>query len=132
MKRILIYVFLVALASAAGIGSRTYGKYLPDFFAFYTGDAMWALALFLVLRLILAKSRIIYTALIAFFISASVEVSQLYHAGWIDGIRETAIGALIFGDAFKWSDLPCYAAGIMAGILIDMVVFSFRTPGRRL
>jgi len=52
--------------------------------------------------------RLAATALV---ISFAVEVSQLYHAEWIDGIRETRLGALTLGSGFLWSDLVCYTLG---------------------
>ena len=50
--------------------------------------------------------------------SVAVEISQLYHAPWIDSIRQTTLAALILGFGFLWSDLVCYAAGVSLGILI--------------
>jgi hypothetical protein len=48
-----------------------------------------------------------------------IEVSQLYHAPWIDSIRGTTLGALVLGHGFVWSDLACYAVGVGLGILIE-------------
>ena len=44
-------------------------------------------------------------------LSIAVELSQLYHAPWIDSIRQTTLGGLILGFGFLWSDLACYAVG---------------------
>lgn len=40
-----------------------------------------------------------------------IELSQLYHALWIDAIRNTTLGGLIIGFGFLWSDLVCYTIG---------------------
>ena len=53
--------------------------------------------------------------------SVAVEVSQLYHAPWIDSIRHTTLGGLILGFDFLWSDLVCYAVGVGLGVLVDVI-----------
>jgi len=60
-------------------------------------------------------------------LSVAVELSQLYHAPWIDPIRRTTLGGLVLGFGFLWSDLACYAAGGGLGVLIEML----RRGGRR-
>ena len=54
--------------------------------------------------------------------SYSIEISQLYHAPWIDAIRNTILGGLILGFGFLWSDLVCYTIGIIIGIIIDIMI----------
>ena len=53
--------------------------------------------------------------------SVAVELSQLYHAPWIDSIRHTTIGGLILGFGFLWSDLACYSLGVGLGVLIEII-----------
>jgi hypothetical protein len=50
--------------------------------------------------------------------SIAIELSQLYHAPWIDSIRHTTLGGLILGFDFVWSDLVCYAVGVGIGVLM--------------
>ena len=52
--------------------------------------------------------------------SAAIEISQLYHAPWIDSIRQTTVGGLILGFGFLWSDLVCYALGVAIGVTIEV------------
>jgi hypothetical protein len=40
-------------------------------------------------------------------------------SSWIDSIRNMALGGLIFGFTFAWSDLLCYALGVGLGIMAD-------------
>ena len=63
-----------------------------------------------------STARLAVTALAC---SCAIEVSQLYHAPWIDAIRDTRPGALVLGDGFLWSDLACYAAGVALGAGIE-------------
>ena len=51
-----------------------------------------------------------------------IEISQLYHAPWIDSIRATTLGGLILGFGFLWSDLICYTVGIVIGAIIDKII----------
>jgi len=61
-------------------------------------------------------------ALTALAISVAVEISQLFHAPWIDNLRRTTIGGLVLGYGFLWSDLLCYAAGVFLGLLLDKLL----------
>jgi hypothetical protein len=60
--------------------------------------------------------------------SLAVEVSQLYHSPWIDAIRRTAVGGLLLGFGFVWSDLVCYAVGIGLGMLGEIAFLDDRSP----
>jgi hypothetical protein len=53
--------------------------------------------------------------LAAVLFSWSVEFSQLYHAPWIDEIRDTRLGALVLGSIFNWPDLVAYLVGVGFG-----------------
>ena len=57
--------------------------------------------------------------MLAMAFSVAVELSQLYHAPWIDSIRHTTLGGLILGFGFVWSDLVCYALGVGLGVLVE-------------
>jgi hypothetical protein len=58
----------------------------------------------------------------AMAISVVVELSQLYHAPWIDSIRATRLGALVLGSGFLWSDLACYAVGAGMAATLDALI----------
>jgi hypothetical protein len=47
------------------------------------------------------------------------EISQLYHAPWIDAIRSYRLGIILLGNCFVWSDLVCYTVGILAGAFAE-------------
>ena len=61
----------------------------------------------------------------------AIELSQLYHAPWLDAVRATRPGALILGFGFLWSDLACYAVGIALAALIDCLLFWARQTANR-
>jgi hypothetical protein len=118
----LIQIILIGLACLLGIGSRRYAQVLPGFIAAYAGDTLWALAAFLGIGLVLSQASTRTIALLAMAFSIAVEISQLYHAPWIDSIRQTTLGGLILGFGFLWSDLACYAVGVGMGVVIDVAV----------
>ncbi len=112
---------LIALVIALGLGSRRFGRSLPGFVATYSGDTLWALVAFLGIGLLLPRLSTWRVAVLAVSFSVMIEVSQLYHAPWIDSIRRTTLGALVLGHGFLWSDLACYAVGIGLGVLIESI-----------
>ena len=57
--------------------------------------------------------------MVAMAFAVAIELSQLYHAPWIDSIRRTTLGGLILGFGFLWSDLACYALGVGLGVLVE-------------
>ena len=116
------WLVMIALASALGIGSRQYAHSLPGFIAAYAGDTLWALAAFLGFGLILPRQSTWRVAIWAMAFSVLIELSQLYHAPWIDSIRHTTLGGLILGFGFLWSDLACYAVGVGLGVAIELRV----------
>jgi len=117
----LIQIALIALVSVLGIGSRRYAHNLPAFIAAYAGDTLWALAAFAGIGLLLPRASTRTVALLTMILSIAVELSQLYHAPWIDSIRQTTLGGLILGYGFLWSDLACYSLGVSLGVLGEII-----------
>lgn len=115
----LLQLALIVVVSILGIGSRRYGDHLPGFIADYAGDTLWAVAAFLAIGLVMPRASTWVVAGLALLVSVAVELSQLYHAPWIDSIRCTTVGGLLLGFGFVWSDLACYAVGIGLGVLME-------------
>jgi len=129
-KATLAYLGCAIIVVGFGLASRRYGAYLPEFIASYAGDTLWALLVFLLISAVTPKTRLRNRATVALVISYLVEISQLYHAPWIDGIRHTTLGGLVLGFGFLWSDLVCYAVGVGIGLLFDWSTQSNLTSGR--
>jgi Protein of unknown function (DUF2809) len=134
MKRLqrnpLVQSVLIALVCLMGLGSRRYAQVLPGFIAAYAGDTLWALMAFLGIGLILPRSSTRTISCLAMAFSVAIEISQLYHASWIDSIRETTLGGLVLGFGFLWSDLACYAVGVGLGAMIDDPRFFLKRTSR--
>jgi hypothetical protein len=114
-----VYATALLIVIAAGLGSRVFGRALPAFVATYAGDTLYATMMFVGLGVLAPRWTTARLAGAAFAICCTIEVSQLYHAPWIDAIRRTLPGALVLGSGFLWSDLACYAAGVALGAGIE-------------
>jgi hypothetical protein len=114
--RITITVF-ACLALVLGLVSRSPLPFVPSFIRSYSGDVLWALLVYLLIRWLQPTQRLYLSALYASLFALGIEISQLYHAPWIDTLRQPRIGGLILGFGFLWSDLICYACGITLGFV---------------
>jgi hypothetical protein len=83
--------------------------------------------LFLLVSTLLAGQSILTRAAISLALALLVEVSQLYHAPWIDSIRQTTLGGLVLGFGFLWTDLVCYSVGIAAGAVLELCLSRCRS-----
>ncbi|WP_300701609.1 DUF2809 domain-containing protein [Bacteroides sp.] len=120
----LIYLVVTFLIIILGLASRKYGDMLPEFPAEYSGDTLWAAMVYFGLRFLFPSVSILKAAAISLLFSYCIEISQLYQADWANSVRNTTLGALIFGHGFLWSDMVCYTVGILLVSAIDYC-FSF-------
>ena len=126
----ILAVVLLATTIALGLASRRYRAELPEFIGAYAGDALWATMIFWLASIALPRASTTTLAAIAYGVSFTVELSQLYHAPWIDAIRATRLGALALGHGFLWSDLICYAVGVALASIIDLAFLSLAKARR--
>jgi hypothetical protein len=117
---------LFAVTCVLGITSRRLRRFLPAFIGAYAGDTLWALAASLGIGFLLPRTSIGLIAVVAMSFATLIEVSQLYHAPWIDAIRHTTLGGLILGYEFIWTDLVCYAVGVGLGAIIESTCMARR------
>ena len=127
----LVAVVLLLLTIGLGLASRRYRAELPEFIGAYAGDALWAMMVYWFAAIALPRARARTLATIAYGVSLAVELSQLYHAPWIDSIRAARLGALTLGRGFLWSDLICYAVGVALASVVDLALLSLAKPRRR-
>ena len=118
----ILYFFLVILVISAGLLSRKIAYQLPDLVNLYLGDTLWALMVFLITGFLFPKTTTMYISLVALSFCFVIELSQLYHANWIDVIRQTPLGGLVLGYGFLWTDLLAYSAGVAAGSVFEIMI----------
>jgi len=74
---------------------------------------------FLLFGFLFPKKSLRWVAIAALAFSFGIEISQLYHAYWIDNLRSNPLGGRILGYGFLWSDLVSYTAGIGFGVAME-------------
>lgn len=122
MKRSrLLYLILTIIVMILGLLSRKISG-LPKIIELYLGDILWALMVFLMISFVFNRKSVTFITIVSICFSYGIELSQLYHAPWIDAIRNTTLGGLILGFGFLWRDLVCYTIGIIIGIIIDIMI----------
>jgi len=119
---------MIALLIAAGLASRGLAPRLPSLIGDYLPDALWAGMMYWIVAWVLPRGAVLFVATTALAIAFFVEVSQLYHAPWIDRIRAVRLGGLILGFGFLWTDLLCYTAGVVVSAAIDYRLRVGRLP----
>ena len=117
----ILYLILTIITIILGLLSRKV-QGLPQIISSYSGDALWALMVFFLFSFLFNKKSTIFILVISIIFSYGIEISQLYHAPWIDSIRATTLGGLILGFGLLWSDLICYTVGIVIGAIIDKII----------
>ncbi len=118
----IVYFLLIIATIVLGLASRHYSTVLPQWVHAYLGDGLWALMVFLMLGFIFRRKDSRWIAIMALAFSYGIELSQLYHAPWIDALRANKLGGLILGFGFLLSDLICYTVGVGFGYIIETVV----------
>lgn len=125
-----LYFVGCCLVVVLGLASRRYASVLPVFLARYAGDTLWTVMVFGVVGLLAAEWSSLRVAFVALMVSYAIECSQLYHAPWIDTIRDTRVGGLVLGYGFLWSDIICYTVGVALCVRLEQVA-GRRRSGRR-
>jgi Protein of unknown function (DUF2809) len=113
----LLYFLFVFAAICMGLLSRAFSHLMPNWVNLFLGDAIWAFMIYMLLAFILHKRNSKRIASYSLLFCYILEISQLYHAQWIDAIRNTTLGALVLG--FLSTDLLAYAIGIAAAFAFE-------------
>jgi len=116
------YFCLIVIVVSTGLSSRNYPDFFPHFLSEYLGDTLWATNVYFVLCLMFPSIKIRTAGFVSLTFSFLIEISQLYHAPWIDSIRANRLAGLILGYGFLWSDLICYTIGVLFAVFIDIAL----------
>ncbi|MEK7016239.1 ribosomal maturation YjgA family protein [Bacillus sp. FSL R9-9410] len=118
----LLYALFTIVVIILGLSSRKFAFALPNLLNDYLGDALWALMIFTGFGFLFSKIETKNLAFISLIFCYGIEISQLYHAEWIDSIRATTLGGLVLGYGFLWSDLVAYTIGVGVGMLGEFIL----------
>jgi len=121
----IFYLIAIVLTIILGLASRKYGYLLPSFIEHHAGDALWAMMVYFGFRFILIRKRMLTAIWFSFLFCFGIEFSQLVQEDWINQIRGTVLGALIFGKGFLAVDLVRYTAGILIATILDNLAIRF-------
>jgi hypothetical protein len=78
--------------------------------------------IFIGLGFLSPRWRSVPKAMVSLLFCYAIELSQMYHAPWIDDLRHTRAGGLVLGYGFLWSDLLCYTLGVTLGLLFEIAL----------
>ena len=106
-RKILISLIGIIVLIPIGLYSRKV-SWIPD----ETGDALWAMMVFCIWRIVLVKKELRLIAVVSLTHSFLVEFSQLIRWPWLVSFRNTFIGHMMLGQGFLWTDLLAYLIGI--------------------
>ncbi|EJQ13769.1 DUF2809 domain-containing protein [Bacillus cereus] len=118
----LLYALFTIVVIILGLSSRKFAFALPELLNEYLGDALWALMIFTGFGFLFPKIETKKLAFISLIFCYGIEISQLYHAEWIDSIRATTLGGLVLGYGFLWSDLVAYTIGVGIGMFCEFML----------
>lgn len=120
--RKLVYLLLFVGATWLAITTRTHAAWFHPLVATYGGDIIWAGMFLFLMRIFFGRMKLWKLALICYGLGVLDELLQLYHAPWIEAIRQTRIGGLMLGFGFLWSDILCYAMGTLLAFVAVIVI----------
>jgi hypothetical protein len=118
----IVYLGMLGFATWFALLSRQYALTHPSSSLDAVGDILWALVAFSAIGLFFPTMSTWQAASWAFIIPALIALSDLYHVAWLDAIRGTSIGFLVFGTELATLDFACYAASAIAGMCFELFV----------
>jgi len=126
VKRSIVCCLILLLTIPLGLAVRFAPLHLPWFWAKYLGSALWAIALYWLVAMLLPSLQERALFLIAFAIALAVELSRLTPERHIDAFRLTLSGRLLLGRYFSVKNIVAYFFAVAAASLSDAKL----RPGR--
>jgi len=124
----LTYFFLWAILIPIGMTSRKFRHLMPEVLDLYLGDILWSMMLYFGIRMLWMKPKKHISLIAAWICSLGIELSCLIKWEPFYNFRYTLIGGLIFGSYFNWSDLVCYAIGMVIVYGLDVWLLKEQKP----
>ncbi len=115
------YFIAVVICIGIGLGMRKFTWVPLSISQSSAGDAIWAMMVYYGLRFLSPALNHRQSLIISLGFCYAIELSQIYHAPWIDGLRKTTLGGLVLGFGFLWSDILAYTLGVALAFRIDEI-----------
>ena len=112
-RKLLIPIIGIILLIPIGLISRRI-----DWIPAETGDALWAMMVFCLWRIVLQNKKLPLVAITSLVHCYLVEFSQMITWRWLVSFRQTFIGHMMLGQGFLWIDLLAYSIGIIVIYMI--------------
>ncbi|HLK55451.1 MAG TPA: DUF2809 domain-containing protein [Chthonomonadaceae bacterium] len=124
----LYYALLIGATILLGLASRRVDRFLPGPLHKNTGDVLWAMMAYWIIATLFARRSTLFLVSVTGAFCLFIECFKFIQAPWLDTLRATTLGRLIFGYNFSWSNLLCYAIGIGIGALIERLTSKSGAP----
>ena len=115
------YFIAVVICIGIGLGMRKFTWVPLSISQSSAGDAIWAMMVYYCLRFLSPTLNYRQSLIISLGFCYAIELSQIYHAPWIDGLRKTTLGGLVLGFGFLWRDILAYTLGVALAFRIDEI-----------
>ena len=119
----MVFLATFILVILLGLASRRFPALFPAALGKYPGDALWALMAFIGWGFIFPRRATWQIYIFTLATSFGVEFLKLYRVPWLDEVRASSIGHLVFGSSFSWKNLIAYIAGAAMGTLAEQIPF---------
>jgi len=127
-----LYAVLIILIIPLGLATRWKQQYFPALIDEYGGDVFAATCIFFGCRFLFPKWSLQRVACLGYVVSVLDELQQLYQAPWAVKFRDITVVGIFLGHGFLWSDIVCYAVGVLlgwlAGAALEMVLRKYTNP----
>jgi hypothetical protein len=118
-RRRLTCLILLAITLPVGLAWRLAPLHLPQFAFKYGGSALWAVAVYWVVALLLPRASVRTLALTAAMVALGVELLKLLYWPPLDHFRETLAGKLLLGRYFTLGAIVAYWLAIAVSAAFD-------------
>lgn len=124
MNRVCLCIAIIV----CGLALRRFGHGvgLSPAFVKYGGSVLWGTMVFFLVAVFAARQPRSHITMMSGVIAICVELFRLVHTSWLDAFRLTITGVLLLGRVFSVWNIGAYLAGIVLGMALDRLAWSFR------
>jgi len=117
-RRTLFTLLVLAIITPLGFLTKFYSGLAANWVSNSLGGVFYEIFWCLVLFLIFRKLSPLKIASIVFFVTCSLEFTQLWKPYFLEELRRHFIVRTVIGNSFSWSDFFYYLIGSFIGLLV--------------